>query len=309
MTHTSYPKVSIVVPAYNRARLLEGCLLNLLEQTYPDLEIIVVDDGSTDDTARVVEATDDGRLKYIRHDINRGLPAARNTGIRASSGEFIAFQDTDDRWEKDKTRIQMDIFRDLPLEVGVVYSNVSRAVGGREYIVPGKKHAGDGNIRTGILYGNFIAVISAVVRRACFDKAGYFDERLPSLEDWELWIRISRSYRFRFVENVLARVNYTEDSLTANVRYTIEAREIILKKHHKLFLGERQALAKNYAQLGWDHCLNGETPQGRNWCGKAVRTAHGPVYCLVYLITLLGENAVKFLNDLYLKIKRAASGA
>jgi glycosyltransferase involved in cell wall biosynthesis len=307
MIYSSYPKVSVIVPAYNRARLLEGCLRDLLDQTYPDLEIVVVDDGSTDDTGRVAGSVDDRRLKYIRHDLNRGLPAARNTGIRASTGEFIAFQDTDDRWERDKTRIQMDMFRELPPEVGVLYSNVTRSVRGREYTVPGNRgRAGGGDIGSGILYGNFIAVISAVVRRECFERAGLFDESLPSLEDWELWIRMSRIYRFRFLDKVLARVNYTEDSLTSNVEYTIRARKSILKKHHGIFSANRKALAKNYAQLGWDHCLNGETAEGRRWCGKAFRTDPAPLNGLVCLMTFLGENAVRRLNDIYLRGRRSA---
>src|SRR3990167_9420175 len=97
------PVVSVVMPTFNLARLLERALRSALDQTYDNLEIIVVDDASSDDTPDVVKTVQDERVRYIRHETNRGGSAARNTGIRIATGEFIAFLDDDDEWESIKT--------------------------------------------------------------------------------------------------------------------------------------------------------------------------------------------------------------
>lgn len=107
------PKVSVIIAAYNRAHLIGRALRTVLEQTYNDFEVIIVDDASTDNTENVIKSFDDARIKYIRHDKNKGAAAAWNTGIRASKGEYIAFQDSDDEWAEDKLEKQMNAFRSL----------------------------------------------------------------------------------------------------------------------------------------------------------------------------------------------------
>ena len=112
------PKVSVIIPTYNRAHLVGRAIRSVLNQTYQDFEIIVVDDGSTDNTEEVVKSFNDPRIRYIRHEKNRGGSAACNTGIRAARGEYIAFQDSDDEWLPEKLEKQMQVFENTPTGVG-----------------------------------------------------------------------------------------------------------------------------------------------------------------------------------------------
>ena len=116
------PSVSVIIPTYNYGRFIERAVNSVLSQSYQDYEIIIIDDGSTDDTKnRVVVKYHDERIIYIRHDMNRGPSAARNTGIKSSKGEFIAFLDSDDEWEPDKLYHQINLFRNASSDIGCVY--------------------------------------------------------------------------------------------------------------------------------------------------------------------------------------------
>src|SRR5262245_45342203 len=115
-------RVSVIIPTHNRADFLRGALSSVLNQTYQNFEIIVVNDASTDDTAKVVAAFEDERIRFIRHDTNKGGSAARNTGILASKCDYIAFLDDDDEWLPDKLRKQMEILLASPPEVAGVYT-------------------------------------------------------------------------------------------------------------------------------------------------------------------------------------------
>ena len=119
------PCVSVILPTFNRADLLAPSVRSVLNQDFTDLELIVVDDGSTDHTTRVLDSIKDSRLQLLRLDSNRGQSAARNAGIEKSRGEFIAFQDSDDVWYRNKLSRQIDVFRSCP-EVSVVYSDMRR---------------------------------------------------------------------------------------------------------------------------------------------------------------------------------------
>ena len=113
-------KVSVIIPTYNRAKLIKRSILSVLNQTYQNFEIIVVDDGSADDTKSVVESFNNPKIRYIRHDINKGQSAARNTGIKNAKGKYIAFQDSDDEWLPEKLEKQMSCFESPSSHSGIV---------------------------------------------------------------------------------------------------------------------------------------------------------------------------------------------
>src|SRR5712692_9764325 len=126
------PKASVITPTYNRADFLRVAIASVLNQTFQDLEIIVVDDASSDRTAEVVRRFTDELIKYIRHDINKGGSAARNTGIKNSTGAYVAFLDDDDEWLPEKLGMQVDLLENSPAEVGGVYTSymvIDRASG------------------------------------------------------------------------------------------------------------------------------------------------------------------------------------
>lgn len=116
------PTVSIIIPTYNRSKTIKRSINSVLYQTYDDFEIIVIDDGSSDGTDKVIKEFNDSRIKYVRHELNRGASAARNTGIKLSRGKYIAFQDSDDVWVPDKLEKQMNVFKSSENNFGVVFS-------------------------------------------------------------------------------------------------------------------------------------------------------------------------------------------
>ena len=210
--------VSVVIPAYNAARYLPEAVGSVVAQTHRDLEIIVVDDGSTDGSRELLAArATDPRLRY-HYQENRGLPAARNAGIGLARGDFIAFLDADDVWLPGKLEKQLALLRADPRaaaaycgfglidEAGTPLENRWRP-GGR----------GD-DLFTRLLYGNVIAGSGSavVVRASCFADVGRFDERLQACEDHDMWRRIAARHAFVKVEEELVRIRVHAASMQRN---------------------------------------------------------------------------------------------
>jgi glycosyltransferase involved in cell wall biosynthesis len=164
-----------------------------------DLEVIVVDDGSTDSTATVVGEYPQARR--LRLSTSRGASAARNAGIEASQGAFICFLDDDDVWLPGRLKLQIPAFRRHP-EAGAVYSQVFDAHDGKPY--PTSARAVSGWIFDTLLSGNLFTVHSVLIRREALEKTGWFDESLPSCEDWDQWLRLSFHFPFVFVPGLVA---------------------------------------------------------------------------------------------------------
>lgn len=225
-----HPTVSIVLPTYNRAALIGRSIRSVLNQTYRDFELIVVDDGSTDATMEEVQRNHDPRVRIIRIAENRGAGAARNVGMRHAAGRFVAFQDSDDEWVAVKLERHMRAFETSAPRVGVVYSDMHRIRrdGSRHYhrsptIAPGVLV--DPRTRAYQVYR--LGIQSTVIRRECFALAGAFNEAFPALEDLELFLRLSRHTQFHHLTTPL--VNYYEtDGLSNNMHAKRAARRLLL---------------------------------------------------------------------------------
>jgi glycosyltransferase involved in cell wall biosynthesis len=192
--------VSVVIPTYNYAHFIGEAIDSVLAQTMPALEIIVVDDGSTDDTRERVAKYGD-RVRYI-HQANRGLSAARNTGIAAARGEFVALLDADDRWKPGKLAAQWAEFTGP--DIGLVYCGKEVFhEQGRVSLVPAVKAEADRALEL-LLTANLFCPSSVIMRRECFAKCGTFDETLRKVEDREMWIRIAKQFRLACVPECLA---------------------------------------------------------------------------------------------------------
>ena len=189
------PVVTVVVPTYNRASLLVRAIGSVLAQTLRNWELIVVDDCSTDETEQVVRSFSDDRIKYIRHDRNRRVSAARNTGIRCARGEYVAFLDDDDEWLPEKLQKVLEVFRNSDPEVGLVYTG-EMILDARGKIVEISKATKSGWIYETVLASCFIGSPSRVtVKKQVLDRVAGFDEKLVNLEDCELWLEWRRSLR------------------------------------------------------------------------------------------------------------------
>jgi len=195
-------KYSVIIPTYNNGKYLPESLGSALNQTVSPHDVIVVDDGSTDNTPDVIKPyLSDTRIKYIRTE-NRGVSAARNTGIEMANSELIAFLDADDIWLPNKLEAQLPLFNNP--RVGVVYS--LRQPFNEHGLIKNYEHVKvfRGDVLRHLMEHNFICLSSAVVKRECFDKAGLFDVRFSHGEDMHLWLRIAaEGYEFEYVSMVL----------------------------------------------------------------------------------------------------------
>jgi glycosyltransferase involved in cell wall biosynthesis len=265
MTETeNKPSVSIVIPTYNRSRLLARAVKSVLNQTYKNFELIIVDDASTDNTEEVVNSFNDKRIRYLRHEKNKGEAAARNTGIKAAKYDYIAQQDSDDEWLPEKLAKQVRAFENCPPQIGVVYTGFWKEENGQRTYIPfewiDKK---EGDIYRQLLKGNFIGSPVVLIKKECFDSVGLFDERLRNLVDWEMWLRISKHYHFRYVDEPLAVAHYDADNISDSPHSLIDALELVLAKNRDEFEAEKRLLAKHWMNIGNLLVANGETKKGR----------------------------------------------
>lgn len=223
------PQVSVVIPAYNAAATIGEALASVFAQTFDDYEVVVVDDGSTDETAAVVRALG-GRVTLVRQE-NGGPGAARNAGIRASRGHLVAFLDADDRWLPHKLEAQVAYFRLYP-QTGLLHA----AVAGRE------SEAGAGafeehprpprHVFCDLFHTDYaIATLTVMARRDVLDAVGLFDERRTvHVEDWDLWLRVAARYPIGYLSQPAA-VRVTGGAMSADIE--------------KTFRGQAEAIAKN----------------------------------------------------------------
>lgn len=200
--------VSAIITTYNRCNLLKNAINSVLNQTYHDIEIIVVDDHSTDETESYMSQLDNPKIRYYHLDDNLGVSHARNFGIQKSLGDYIAFLDDDDEWMEDKIEKQMPVF-DQDERIGLVYTQ--RLIindRGKSY----KTHKkGVGDLSHQILLDNMIGPPSSViVKKDVFSKAGYFDEDIKIYEDFDLWIRIAQHYHVGNIDEALVKYHDAE---------------------------------------------------------------------------------------------------
>lgn len=213
-------EVSVVIPAYNAMKYLPQTVASLLQQTFRDFEVVIVNDGSSDDIeCWFDQSITDARFKLVSHQKNQGLSSARNTGIANSQGTFIAFLDADDLWHSTKLEKQVRTLRENPT-VGLVYTWLRYV---DEAAVPtGRviRSSFQGNVWKQLTAFNFVGCGSnAMVRRSCFEVVGDFDKSLNSyVEDWDMWLRIAQKYPFSVVNEALVYNRKYAGSLSTNWR-------------------------------------------------------------------------------------------
>jgi glycosyltransferase involved in cell wall biosynthesis len=215
------PLVSVVLPTHNRAALLPKAIGSVLHQSFRDLELIVVDDGSTEDIRGLCETCGDVRVRYLRLDPRSGVAAARNAGIAAASGEYVAFQDSDDEWLLDKLHLQWRA------------AVRQRTVGRYPVNLPD-----NGQLSTAAVAANpFVYCQSWLVRRHVLLTEGGFDEHMRNWSDWEMLLRLSRRVRVHCIPEALVVSEQVADSLTVLQPAWLAALRHILEKHAPYLAG------------------------------------------------------------------------
>jgi glycosyltransferase involved in cell wall biosynthesis len=283
------PLVSVIIPTLDRPEYLAAAVNSVLRQRAQDFEVLVVDDGSTADLRPVLEALDDGRIRYFRHESNRGEAAARNTGIVNARGAYLAFLDDDDEWLPDKLRLQLELFSRCPDTVGCVYGGheAFRARDGQVVSrqIPTKR----GDLSRELLQANVLGPPSTVVlTRACLDRVGPFDEAIGFGVDYDLWIRVAQIYHFDFVPDIVTRYTVHRGQMSSDPFVIAKGHADLLRKYaSRLRWGRRRKGMIHYA-IGRQLCLHGNAAEARKAFLKALRFDPLQVRAYVYLVVSLG---------------------
>jgi len=302
-------EVSVIIPTYNRANLLPRAIESVLNQTYQDFEVIVVDDASCDNTEEVVQGFNDPRIKYVKHKINKGGSAARNTGIKTAEGKYIAFLDSDDEWLPEKLEKQVRKIERSPEKVGVIYTRYWIIQNGKKFLSREPKKRGD--IFEDELIKDWVSPTSCVlVKRECFAEVGGFDENLPVRQDYDMWLRIAKYFYFDYIKEPLAKIYFSKDlsriSLSG-IEKEIYAANKLLEKYEKDIRAQswriqRKIYSSHYYVLGHRCWKNKNAVLGRKYFAKAIKMYPFDIkYFMLFAGSLFGSN---FYNNLSIFTKR-----
>lgn len=246
--------ISIIIPTYNAGEFIGRALESVYNQTYKNIEVIVIDDGSEDDTDLILEDYMlNDNFTYIKK-WHSGLAAvARNEGLEAAVGSYVAFLDADDYWAPDKLKKQIELFKNE--EIGLVYSNGHIMDTKKLYSKLAKPHKG--NVFDKLISKNFIATSSVIIRREVLDEIGVFSED-PNFrvgEDYDLWLRIAQKYKVGYAPEDLFAYRLNQNGLTKNKRLAYKNLTNLYKAWLKEKLNPKQkflfklALVKNYLKI------------------------------------------------------------
>jgi glycosyltransferase involved in cell wall biosynthesis len=287
------PSVSVIIPTYNRAHYLRNAIESVLNQTFRPCELIVVDDHSSDNTFEVISGFGDSGVRGVRHEFNRGISAARNTGIIKSRGRYVAFLDDDDEWLPQKLEAQVGLIETSQAEVGVVYCGYRILDRGTGDLIRLHVPVGEDRLAEQLHFRNCIGTCSSpLFRRECFEAVGLFDERLSYGEDWDVYIRVAARYRFKCIgPPLLNYYTHASASLSKNNPGRIQNSLEILRTKHSLTPLSEEDLGRQYLHLGALFCGENNMRAGRQMILKAIRMHPGNwrYYCN-YLISIPGAS-------------------
>ncbi len=263
--------VSVIIPTYNRGYILEQAIASVQNQTYPEIEILVVDDGSTDNTEQIVSQISDSRIRYIKNPKNCGVSHTRNLGIAAAKGKYIAFQDSDDIWKPDKLEKQMECMRQE--DYGMVYCAFQREFqdGSVVYYPPKEMPMEEkqGNIFQSLLRQNLISTQTMLIPKEVLRETGYFNEGMSNLEDYELALRIAKNHKIGMVDEALVYLHTLPDGINQNqIQSLVNITYIYLcnkdaMKRYGMFEGMMGGIREKARELGIEEII--ETMMKQNY--------------------------------------------
>jgi len=226
MTEYLPPKVSVIIPSYNHERYVEESIRSVLEQTYENIEIIVLDDGSSDSSPEILKKLSEQYGFYYEHQNNIGLPATLNKAIKIASGDFISFVASDDVFLPDKIQLLMDAFKELNEEYAVVCGDayfidndsgyISREKNGKQFntavnfYIDGKKDFSlkdKFGVYESFLSSNYIPILSTLIKKKALVEVGLYEENIH-LEDLNMWFKLSKKHRFHYIDVPVAKYRW-----------------------------------------------------------------------------------------------------
>ncbi len=292
-------KVSVIIPAYNRSDLTVKTVKSVLAQTYNDVEVIVVDDGSTDDTRQKLLVFRD-RIKYVFKQ-NGGACSARNLGIRLSTGRYIALLDCDDIYLPEKLDKSVAYLR-KNRDFGLVHTSAYFIDENGNYIrrYPFFFTSPSGWISDRLVKKNFICNSTLVLRRECFERVGYFDESIFMPADWDMWLRLSEFYKCGYINQPLTLYRSSQSYVLANLERLKEECFVVLEKTFKRRSGlnRAQLLSNVYCWQALGYLKINEAEKAKKELSLALEkyTFNLQARCILILVKLFGKKLFKVLN-------------
>ncbi|MDE2222744.1 MAG: glycosyltransferase family 2 protein [Candidatus Omnitrophica bacterium] len=305
------PTVSVIIPAYNAAAFIAQTIESVLAQTYKNIEVIAVDDGSTDNTRQVTAQYKSVRYIYKK---NGGPASARNTGIETSKGDYLAFLDADDIWEREKISRQIDCFKNNPA-LGLVYTAVNVIDEQGNFVRP--KFSGNlsGRAFNGLFRKNHLTASAVMIKKSCLVDAGKFDEDLEiiSVEDYDLWLRVTALYEIACVNEPLTKYRLLDNSVSKNIARSYLGELKVIKKNFAMFQDSypeikptmNKRLGHLFFEFGYDYFYSNNVADARIRLWQSIQ--HDPLGIQAWKywgLSWLGAGTVKKLKD----VKRGLRG-
>lgn len=288
--------VAVVIPTFERPDFLEGAIETALGQTYEDIEVVVVDDGSSERYAEEIVAEFPETVRCIRHKKNKGLSAARNTGVHESESKYIAFLDDDDRWHREKISRQVDTL-DRDDTAGIATCLVAAITPDNE-LIHCEQSAPSGDCSDSIVISNHIGTPSRVlVRRDAFENIDGFDESLPTKQDWDFYIRICQQWTIASVPDPLC-FRTVHQSMSSSTNALKRDKQAVLNKHEQMIRERglwRQAGVSVAAEVARMHLGKGNLKEARSYAYQActiLSFRNIALYVLSYTHPRLINNAI-----------------
>ena len=228
------PKVSVIIPAYNAMAYLPETLESVLNQTFTDFEVLIVNDGSSDGIVEWAAQIQDVRVQFITQE-NQGPSGSRNTGIWKSQGEYLAFLDADDIWEPTKLEKQIQCL-EQNLDIGLIGCGVAHIDENGDIldVFDASKSEGIELKRELFIFNIILCGSTPIVRRCCFEKVGFFEHSIRGPEDWDMWLRIAKCYSISVIQEPLVRYRQHSDNLSKNLRTMLQACDKVTERAFEL---------------------------------------------------------------------------
>lgn len=300
------PKVSIIIPTFNSAHYVLDALKSVLAQSYQDFEVLIIDDGSSDNTKELLQpfvAADPDRIFYFYQD-NQGLACARNTALAKARGEFIALLDADDIYLPERLAKTVAVLED-DADVCLAHANIIKMAenGDALGVVERQKSFLSGDIFENIfLRKAHMACPTVLFRKSCYEEFGGFDPQLARLgcEDRELWLRFAQKYKMQYVDEPLAHYRVSATSMSKNKEKMMEARLYVVNKFAPLDCKEKRflrnaALAKIYRDVGDEFLFAHDFAQAKNYYSKAMKHHPFSFWLWVNFVKALLKVEVKYV--------------
>lgn len=298
MENDSNPLVSVIIPTYNRPKMLEVTLQSVLNQTFKDYEILIIDSSEGNETKDLIDKVNYSRLLYFKIPKKKGVrevSRARNKGIIEAHGQFIAFLDDDDIWLPTKLEEQVELMLRSPKKVGLIYCGfiISSYPDGKCIKIDVPKYRGE--VSQQIMQRGFILTVTVLVRKECFNIAGLFDESLEAAEDWDMWVRIGKIYHFDYIEEPLAtyNVNVNRPDSYCDELGGLKAWQKVFQKHMNDMNDE--TLGYDYHRMAVSYLKLGMKKEANKNSQKAISTDMRWNYIAVLLLIPFGSRFFKLI--------------